>query len=366
MNYFVLNKVLLFIVIGVTTLMTPYAVSAPIEHLNVGQITVTDQSTFAQKRAGKKAFQQVIVKMSGDPNTLNNAQVKKSAASFEQFLIASSFSQDGEKLVYQAEFNQQKIVELLRSEGLNIWGARRPSALLWLVIEDDSTKIKNLITQQNNVNYSNIVQQAAYQRGIEIVMPIGDLTDSMNVAPMDVWGLFSSSIYNKSARYNTNYVIGAKIGVVFDNFTASEKLQLSYFVTNGQTIKTTDIVGNDVNTLLAEFVDQYSSYLAGVYAIDTSETTEFFEVKLSVSKIDTLMKYRKVLEILSSLTVTQNVEISSQTKDISTFQLRSNVSPARLKTILELEKSLRVPEYQSLAPSSPSGKVLIDYEWRGN
>jgi hypothetical protein len=183
---------------------------------------------------------------------------------------------------------------------------------------------------------------------------------------LDVWGLFSSSIYNNSARYKTNYVIGAKIGVVFDNDSASEMLQLSYFVTNGQTLKTTKIQGNDTATLLAELIEQYSSYLADTYAIDASETTELFQVNLSVAKIDTLLKYRQVLDILSSLTVTQNVEIIAQTRDVTTFQLTSNVSPVRLKSILELEKRLLLPEYQSAAPSSLNVNIVIDYEWRGN
>lgn len=361
-----MNRLQLFIFLFVSALLPAAVLGAPIDHLNVAQITVTDQSVYAQKRAGKKAFEQVIVKISGNRETLKNEKIKRSAASFEQYLVSSSYIQEDDQLIYKAEFNQQKVIDLLGSEGLNIWGARRPSALLWLVVEDDATKVKNLVTQQSGGSYSDIVQQAAYQRGVEIVMPIGDLIDSMNVSPLDVWGLFSSSIYNNSDRYKTNYVIGAKVGMVFNNDTASEKMQLSYFVTNGQNIKTSEILGDDIFTLLADFIDEYSSYLANLYAIDASETTELFTVKLSVSKIDSLIKYRNVLDILGSLTVTKNVELVAQSEDVTTFKLMSNVSPTRLKTILELEKNLYLPEYQRLDPSLESANVTIDYEWRGN
>jgi hypothetical protein len=335
--------------------------AASIEHINEGQILVTDQSSFTQKRAGKSAFQQVLVKLSGDPSVLENLEVKRSATNFEQYLVSSTFMQDGDKLIYQAEFNEQKIVGLLRSENLNVWGKRRPSGLLWLVIEDDVSKSKTLITQSSSSQYLDLVQQSAYDRGVELLMPIGDLTDSMNVTALDVWGLYSSSIFNKSIRYGTNYVVGARVGIVFDDFSASEKLQLSYFITNGQTIETKEIVGDSINSLIARFVNEYASYLAGLYSIGASETGLIYPVTLNIANVNTLVKYRQVLDILTSLTVTQKVELKAQSKDVASFMLTSNVPAQRLKTILKLEQNLREPEYQRVESA-----LVIDYEWRGN
>lgn len=357
----VLKRSLLYIVVAFCLLIAARASAAGVEHLNTGQIVVTDQSTMSQKRAGKKAFQQVVVKLSGDPLSLENTQIKKAATNFEQYLVSSTFIQQDSKLIYQAEFNQDKIIVLLRAESLNVWGKRRPSGLFWLVIEDDVSKSKTLITQSNASALLELINQTAYQRGVDVVMPIGDLTDSINVTPLDVWGLFSASIYNKSARYNTNYVVGARVGIVFDDFTASEKLQLSYFITNGQTLYTAEITGDDINSLVATFVNEYASYLASLYSVDANDSGEIFKITLNVSNITSLLEYRKVLDILRSLTVTQNVELQTQTKDIATFVLTSNVPVDRLKTILQLEQKLREPEYQNT-----NNALAIDYQWRVN
>lgn len=358
----VLNKMFsIFWVFALSFSLLVQSQAAPIEHLNEGQIIVTDQSIFTQKKAGKSAFQQVLVKLSGDISVLDNLEVERSATNFEQYLVSSTFIQDGDKLIYQAEFNEQKIVSLLRSENLSVWGKRRPSGLLWLVIEDDISKNKSLVTQSISSQYLDVIQQSAYDRGIELLIPIGDLTDSMNVTALDVWGLYSSSIFNKSIRYGTNYVVGARVGIVFDDFSASEKLQLSYFITNGQTIETNEIVGDTVNGLITEFVNQYAAYLASLYSIGASQTGLSYPVTLHVSNVNTLVKYRKVLEILTSLTVTQKVELQAQSKDIASFVLTSNVPVHRLKTILKLEQNLREPEYQRVDVA-----VAIDYEWRGN
>jgi hypothetical protein len=360
-DFLVLNKLLAMIVVILCSVISAQTYGARIEHLNEGQIIVTDQSTSTQKRAGKRAFQQVVVKLSGDANVLENTQVKRAATNFEQYLVSSTFVQDMDKLVYQVEFSEQKVIELLRSENLNIWGNRRPTSLFWLAIEDDLTKNKTLVTQSSASEYLDVIKQASYNRGLELVMPIGDLTDSMNVSTMDVWGLFSSSIFNNSTRYGTNYVIGARLGVVFDDFSASEKLELSYFITNGQTIETSKLVGNDMAELIAEFVDEYANYLASLYSVGSELDSEIYPITLNIAKVDSLVKYRKVLEILSSLAVTQNVELSSQSKDIASFTLLSNVPVKRLKTILKLEQSLLEPEYQRL-----NTDLVIDYELRGN
>jgi hypothetical protein len=357
----VLKKSFSIFVLTLYSVISMHAFSAPIEHLNKGQIIVPDQSNFTQNKAGKRVFQQVVVKLSGDVAVLENLEIKRSATNFEQYLISSIFIQDGDKLLYQAEFNEQKIVDLLRSENLNVWGKRRPSGLLWLAIEDDVSKEKSLVTLSSSSQYLETIEQVAYDRGVALIMPIGDLTDSMNITALDVWGLFSSSIFNKSVRYGTNYVIGARVGSVFDDFSASEKLQLSYFITNGQTIKTNEIIGDDITTLIAQFVNEYATYLATLYSIESSETGQIYSVTLNIANVDTLVKYRSVLEILSSLAVTHNVDLRAQFKDVASFTLASNVPVQRLKTILKLEQYLKEPDYQR-----PDSSLVIDYEWRGN
>jgi hypothetical protein len=357
----VLKKSFSIFVLTLYSVISMHAFSAPIEHLNKGQIIVPDQSNFTQNKAGKRVFQQVVVKLSGDVAVLENLEIKRSATNFEQYLISSIFIQDGDKLLYQAEFNEQKIVDLLRSENLNVWGKRRPSGLLWLAIEDDVSKEKSLVTLSSSSQYLETIEQVAYDRGVALIMPIGDLTDSMNITALDVWGLFSSSIFNKSVRYGTNYVIGARVGSVFDDFSASEKLQLSYFITNGQTIKTNEIIGDDISTLSAQFVNEYATYLATLYSIESSETGQIYSVTLNIANVDTLVKYRSVLEILSSLAVTHNVDLRAQFKDVASFTLASNVPVQRLKTILKLEQYLKEPDYQR-----PDSSLVIDYEWRGN
>jgi hypothetical protein len=278
--------------------------------------------------------------MSGESSSNENMTVRRAATNFEQYLISSAYRQEKDALIYRAEFNQDKVVDLLRSEGLRIWGKRRPSSLLWIAIEDDATKDKTLLTQTTESELKNLLNTAAFQRGIEVVFPLGDLSDSMNVSTNDVWGLYSSSIYNHSIRYGTNYVIGAKIGLGFDDYSASEKLILNYFVTDGQSIETAQVAGDSLAVLLGDFINRYADKLGLKYAVSADDTSETYDIVLKVSNVNSLLDYRKVLNILRSLTITKDVSLVAQRQDVSEFQLSTNVPAERLSAILKLENTL--------------------------
>ncbi|MBF7072882.1 DUF2066 domain-containing protein [Glaciecola sp. MH2013] len=313
---------------------------AQVTHLNEGRVPVADQSLSSQKSAGKRAFLQAVVKMSGTKRSADNLVIRRAATNFEQYLISSSYEQEGQSLFYLAEFNQSAIVDLLRAELLPVWGARRPTSIMWLAVEDDATKQKALLTQTIDNALIDGIRDASYQRGIELIVPIGDLNDSMNVSTNDVWNLYSSTIYNQSLRYGTNYVIGAKVGVGFDDVSATEQVILSYFVTNGKTLRTGEVVGKDTLSTIIEFISLYADQMAQAYAVDINADMALQDIIIKVSNVTSLKQYHSVLDILKSLTVTDSVELSSQERDISIFRIKSRVDADQVNAILSLESRL--------------------------
>ena len=318
--------------------------TAKIEHLNEGKVAVDSQSLAAQKRAGKKAFTQVIVKMTGSQSAAQNLVMRRAATNYEEYLVSSSFELEDGVLYYLAQFSQDAVVELLRSENLPVWGLRRPTTLLWLAVEDDQTKDKELVTQVAGSDLSQIVTQTSYERGIEVLLPIGDLSDSINVSLNDVWGLYSSSIYNHSLRYGVNYVVGGKVRVGFDNFTASEKVIVDYFITDGKSIETGQVANIDVASAIDTFINKYADLLASSYTVDVNLDGPVQALTIKVANISSLKNYRMVLDILSSLTITESVELVSQKNDESIFTLHSRVDEKQLHSILSLENRLIVQE----------------------
>ncbi len=218
-----------------------------IEHVNIGRITVSDQSVRSQQLAGKQALAQVFVKISGNPLVLNTTEIARAVDNYEQFLVSSSFLQQKNDWIFEATFNQQKVEQLLMATGLNVWTSLRPSAVLWLAkeelgiqsaaIEDKASQTRGdkvvrtditdgqsntskttsithssqriLLSENQEIDLGNLVKNLAYQRGVDIIIPLGDLDDAVNISVYDVWNQFISRLLSHSSRYNTDYVISA-------------------------------------------------------------------------------------------------------------------------------------------------------------
>jgi hypothetical protein len=111
--------------------------------------------------------------------------------------------------------------------------------------------------------------------------------------------------------------------------------------------------------LLGEFINRYADELGLKYAVSSDDTNELFDIVLQVSNVNSLLDYRNVLSILSSLTITKSVELVAQQNDVSQFHLKTNVPAARLKSILKLENTIYEGE------SAGEDEQSLTYIWRG-
>ncbi|MFT6267625.1 MAG: hypothetical protein ACJAVV_000423 [Alphaproteobacteria bacterium] len=186
------------------------SLASNIDHVNIGRIAVDDQSVESQQKAGELALQQVFVKLSGNIEVIKEPEISRAIDNYEQFLTASSFIQQGQSLVFEATFNQAKVENLLLASGLSVWASLRPSAVVWLALEN-SNKQKVVFSQYSNSEVAQKVSLKAFARGVEVVTPLGDLQDTINVSVYDVWNQFISKLQDQSVRYNTDYLISATV-----------------------------------------------------------------------------------------------------------------------------------------------------------
>ena len=221
--------------------MSKSLVAANIEHVNVGRIVVSDQSLNSQQQAGKKALAQVFVKLSGNPNVLSEQEVGRAIDNYERFLTASSFLRIDNKLIFEATFNRQKVENLLMASGLSVWASLRPSSILWLATKTDLNNKQILYQNQQAFDAANaqteslatLVQLQAYARGVEIILPIGDLDDTSRISVYDVWNQFVSYLLENSRRYAADYLISATLEPYSyaqhqDHLSRQTQLQLQY------------------------------------------------------------------------------------------------------------------------------------------
>ncbi|AMJ86181.1 DUF2066 domain-containing protein [Alteromonas sp. Mac1] len=178
--------------------------------VNEAQIPVSDQSQKTQANAVKEALTQVMVKVSGNTTVLQNPGVRAALRKPEAYLRSYRFSYSGNETFYVAEFDKTKLTELMKREGLPLWGERRPETIVWLATEtDDNERI--ILDESSPTPVGEMLVHTAKTRGVPVSLPLMDLTDSANISIYDVWGRFVQSLTASSQRYGVDNIIGARL-----------------------------------------------------------------------------------------------------------------------------------------------------------
>ena len=240
--------------IVLSALVSGHVEATQVIQTNIAAIAVDDQSQRSQDSALKSAFKQVMIKITGNKDALQNPGVKAALRTPQAYLRSYRFDfQEGETL-YVAEFDKIKLNELLQREGLPLWGERRPETLLWLATEDSESGERQLLDETTPSEMREHLSAKAKERGLPLSFPLMDLTDRSTISIYDVWGRFVQSLTQASHRYSVDNVIGARVyknepGTVSEvpgETARLEQLQLDATRGDSQDLATADLNDNPV------------------------------------------------------------------------------------------------------------------------
>ena len=240
--------------IVLSALVSGHVEATQVIQTNIAAIAVDDQSQRSQDSALKSAFKQVMIKITGNKDALQNPGVKAALRTPQAYLRSYRFDfQEGETL-YVAEFDKIKLNELLQREGLPLWGERRPETLLWLATEDSESGERQLLDETTPSVMREHLSAKAKERGLPLSFPLMDLTDRTTISIYDVWGRFVQSLTQASHRYSVDNVIGARVyknepGTVSEvpgETARLEQLQLDATRGDSQDLATADLNDNPV------------------------------------------------------------------------------------------------------------------------
>lgn len=240
--------------IVLSALVSGHVEATQVIQTNIAAIAVDDQSQRSQDSALKSAFKQVMIKITGNKDALQNPGVKAALRTPQAYLRSYRFDfQEGETL-YVAEFDKIKLNELLQREGLPLWGERRPETLLWMATEDSESGERQLLDETTPSEMREHLSAKAKERGLPLSFPLMDLTDRSTISIYDVWGRFVQSLTQASHRYSVDNVIGARVyknepGTVSEvpgETARLEQLQLDATRGDSQDLATADLNDNPV------------------------------------------------------------------------------------------------------------------------
>ncbi len=361
---------LLFVIISFLSSATLNAVE--VKDLYQASVAINSQNTSDRGPALRKALATVMVKVGGEKSVLDNDVIKKSLSDYGSFLSQYQYQQKSlqiadkqgnkKQLFLFASFHAEKINRLFQQANLPLWGSLRPQVLLWLVDEQGLTR--RIISNSSASNLPFMVNEFSDQRGLPIMMPLMDLTDTNQIKLSDVWGRFQQPIKDASSRYLAEAIVVMRISnsslIAFDysekedidasdcgllcaqprpaeqNYVLDWSL-LDWSLIKGQQKYSQQYQGDDPKALLQQGLADITELIYQRYALSTTSQNDFI---IEVANVESLVTYVEVFDFLSNLSSVKSVTLQSAKGSARRFNLQLLGSTEALLASLKLNKKL--------------------------
>ena len=357
----VFKLLICFSLVNVSLLLNVVANATTLAYLYEVSIPVFSQSDKERKEATKKAFEELLVRITGqreivasEPGQALLSQSRRYVRSFRYELLppeveferqrtatqpsteAEALDEDDEIEKPQQQlvvsFDEAAVKNSLWKRKLPVWGKTRPSTLFWVAIQDhDQRKMLDASKLSETLM---LIKSYAEKRGVPVIYPELDVVDQRNINVTDVWGGFKSPLLGASERYKADAIISAQLLLDQNNVW---KTQWHLYQTGDES--SWQLSAPDLSVVIDESIDKLASALADRYAqvASSDDQNQFY---INISDVMNLEDYEKINRYLKSLAAVKRVELAQiqSTELIYELKLRSN--PKALKQAIALGKTL--------------------------
>jgi hypothetical protein len=309
-------------------------------------VAVDDQSEKSRKLGVQWAFQQLLIKVSGYEEVLENRTLVEASQNALQYMQGFSYHQDdaNNQIYLQAWFSKDLLIPLMRRAQVPIWGENRPLLLNWLAVESNT----NAITSGNGVNsggrlliseqspeWKTRLGRAFSERGLPILWPINDLEDQSALPLNQLWWLISDSIIKASVRYQTDAVLAGKL-----NQSAEGIWQYEGVLMQGAQSLSILTKGDSPLAALTNVSITVGRFFADQFAIKSDQMNGRSGIRILVKKVKDFSDYSKVLAYLQSISGVRLVEVAQVDRDNLQLYLSLEGSWDKVQRIIRLDNKL--------------------------
>ena len=297
-----------------------------------------------QDDAIQSAFKRLLIRVTGIQQVLEYPAVidevlkgSKYIATF-RFEPSSEFFTNvlGEKIPTKKmllEFDKKSVDAFLVQNRLPVWGSKRPDVLIWLADRLDGRD--HILADAEESIIAGVVAKQADDRGIPYILPIMDLTDSLNLSFSEVYGLFSQDIETASERYRPEAILTGRViqGTAADNYKADWLMLFK-----GERLRLPTVTGT-LNEVIAAGVDLVSQRLSEQYAL-ILDPLLMGNLTVTVLDIQDLNDFAALEAYLKSINIITQVSVRSFSgRDVS-FNVEVSGDQSQLEDVLALDKKL--------------------------
>lgn len=347
-----MNKAIPLLALCLAVLLPPAVHAAEVKGLYRAEVPVSGQGADEREAALSSALDEVLTKVTGYGGVAEEPEVADLVKDPTHLVLQYRYRAsppdpdapaDAPTQVLVVSFDKAAVNEALRSHGLPIWGAARPTTLVWLAVEEAGRQ--RLIGANDEAGIGSIMRESAKRRGLPLLLPLLDLQDRSQVQVADVWAGFQDTVVRASSRYQAQAVL---IGRAYRD--GSGQWRARWWLDQGQSGGAHwDTGGPGIATVLEEGVDGAADRLAARFA-QTYRATGMASLDLRIDQVSDLTAYARVMKYLRSLGGVKDVAVLEVQPGTLTCQLALEVPARTVVQTIALGSTLSPREPMEPAP----------------
>ncbi len=312
--------------------VSAHGIAAPLSDLYKVREPVASQQPEEREEALRKALDTLVLRLTGEPLSSQEA-VAKLREDPQQ--LVSRYSYEGDAVI--VSFDPMTTERALRSAGLSLWGADRPSILAWWLTESEDGSQLVGDAQESAA----ALQAAAQHRGLPLRLPLADLSEQLAATADAVSAKEPQGLREISDRYDADGLLAVLAKRSDGNWEASWRLWLGDKQSEGKAS------GESRAAVADKVMLAVSKFLAPQYRVAPGATSEI-TLEVLGADVSRFAELDRLLEPFAAQL--QRVE-----SDRLVYRLRA--SQEQLKAQLALARLREVPadeiDTQSLSVDEP-------------
>ena len=341
--------------------------SMPLQAARVGdlytaELLVAEQSVRVAPELVSQALQQVLVKVSGRRDAIEQAAIQSQLVEAQRYIQQFRYqatnqplpTEDGREVLAHRltiDFERTLVNELLASGGLRPLGAVRPGLLVWLLEERNGHR--EFLGRDEDPVFT-AMKQRARERGLPIFRPLMDLQDQRALPVSDAWGFFRDTIAQASSRYQSDAVL---VGRLYQRGSGRWSSQWLLLKPQGAA-QNFGGEGEALAQHLSMAVDQASDLLFVDFVAPVGELDPGM-LLLEVEAVESVDDYFRISRYLEELPSVKSIKLQHIEQDRLKLLLEVEGAVSQLRSVIGLNGHL-----QSLPDFGESDSSVLYYRWQ--
>ena len=289
----------------------------------------------------QKAYQQILVKVAGNREILENQAVKAQASKANQMVTGFHYldsSNDVNSRTIAIQFDPAHIQEVLLAAGQEVWAGKRPAIVLWLI--DADPKSEQIYNDDNEPTVQQVVNRIHLERGIDLTLPLLDLQDLANISASNIRQLDLEVITAASRRYEAPLQLVGQIKPKVNEDDTS--ITIDWYLIQEFSRRHFISSGDSISVALRSGLDESIDTIARRYARrTTSQEGKVTPVTLTVYGVNDINHYAQLLEYLRQLALVTQVDIKHIGSEDVTLQIAVKGGRLALVKLLSNDNELQ-------------------------